>query len=230
MSGEPVSESGLRDGFRHYLREGHFLAEAPRLVPLSLALYRRLGGSAPVERAELAGDLNLKVEALNADLRAVPESTIDIDANGAIVAFGGLSMIPASHVFEVGGLELYTWCVFDALFLPQLLGKSALSVTRCPVTDMQIEISLTPTAITSSRPTSPVMLIIAPDKESCGENLRGAFCNHVIFFADETAFRDWQGGRPDVAHVSLEEAHELARQRNQYRYGHCLEALERQPG
>jgi len=69
-----AAESRLLDGFRHYLREGHFLAEAPRLVPLSLALYRRLGGGAPVERAELAVDLNLTAEALNADLRAVPES------------------------------------------------------------------------------------------------------------------------------------------------------------
>ena len=225
-----AAESRLLDGFRHYLREGHFLAEAPRLVPLSLALYRRLGGGAPVERAELGVDLNLTAEALNADLRAVPESTIDIDANGAIVAFGGLSVIPASHVFKVGGLELYTWCVFDALFLPRLLGKSAISVTRCPVTDTQIEISLTPTAIISSRPASPVMSIVAPNKESCRENLRGAFCNHVNFFADENTFRDWRGDRPDVAHVSLEEAQELARQRNQYRYGHCLAALEQQHG
>jgi len=75
-----------------------------------------------------------------------------------------------------------------------------------------------------------VMSIVAPNKESCRENLRGAFCNHVNFFADENTFRDWRGDRPDVAHVSLEEAQELARQRNQYRYGHCLAALEQQHG
>lgn len=210
---------GLVDGFRDYLREGHFLAEAPRLVPLSLALYRRLGDGAPVERTELAADLNLTVEAVGKDLRALPDSALDFDDHGAVVAFGGLSIAPARHRFRIGDSELYTWCVFDALFLPQLLGKSAMSITRCPGTGATIEIVQTPTAIASSQPASPVMSIVAPDKESCCENLRGAFCDHVNFFADEAAFRDWAGDRPDVAAVSLEEAHELARQRNRYRYG-----------
>lgn len=219
-------ETDLLDGFRHYLREGHFLAEAPGLVPLSLALYRRLGAGAPVERSALASDLDQSVAAVDADLRALPESTIDLDRNGAIVAFGGLSQISANHRFMIDELALYTWCVFDALFLPQLLGKSAMSITRCPVTGMRIEISLTPTAIASSRPAAPVMSIVAPDAASCCANLRGAFCNHVKFFADESAFNEWAGDRSDVGHVSLEEAHELARQRNRHRYGDRLNAAE----
>ncbi len=219
-----AAESDLLDGFRLYLREGHFLAEAPRLVPLSLALYRRLGASAPVTRAELADDLDMSAAALESDLRAIPPSALDIDSNGAIVAFGGLSQIPASHRFTVGDLALYTWCVFDALFLPRLIGKSAISITRCPVTGERIEISLTPTAIRSSRPAAPVMSIVAPDTMACRDNLRGAFCNHVNFFADSDAFRKWAGGGTDVAAVSLEEAHGLARQRNQYRYGDNLDA------
>jgi hypothetical protein len=66
------------------------------------------------------------------------------------------------------------------------------------------------------------MSIIAPDSAACCENLRGAFCNHVNLFIDDCAFRDWATDRPDVAFVSLEEAHELALQRNRYRYGDHL--------
>lgn len=210
---------GLQEGFQNYLREGHFLADSPELVPLTLALYRRLAKGKPVERTQLADDLSLSLKQVNALLSELPASTIDADERGNIIAFGGLSLGPANHVFRIDGLELHTWCVFDALFLPQLLGKSATSITRCPTTDARIEIALNPDAVSWSKPADPVMSIVAPDKESCCENLRGAFCNHVNFFVDENAFRAWAAGRPEVGHVSLKAAHGLAQQRNLYRYG-----------
>jgi hypothetical protein len=63
------------------------------------------------------------------------------------------------------------------------------------------------------------MSIGAPDRAACCDNLRGAFCNHVNFFVDETAFRDWAADRSGVASVSLPEAHDLARRRNHHRHG-----------
>lgn len=208
--------------FRNYLREGHFLANSPELIPLTLALYRRLAKGQPVEPTLLASDLNLPCAHVNTLLRMLPTSTIDLDERGDILAFGGLSLIPANHVFRVDGMELYTWCVFDALFLPQLLGKPASLLTRCPTTDLQIEIGLDSSSVSWSQPVNPIMSIVAPDKVSCCENLRSAFCNHVNFFIDETVCGAWIDGRQEIGHVSLEEAHGLALLRNFYRYGDQL--------
>ena len=207
------------DDFRNYLREGNFLSNASHLIPLTLALYRLLGEGVPVHRTSLAKCLSLAPAQVDYLLNDIPRSTIEFDATGTITAFGGLSLTPANHSFKVENRELYTWCVFDALFLPQILGKPATASTRCPATGQTIEIEMTPEAIVSSRPSEPVMSVIAPDRDACCENLRGSFCNHVNMFVDERAFRDWAAGRPDVAHVPLEEAHELALQRNHFRYG-----------
>ena len=212
------------DDFRNYLREGNFLTGASHLIPLTLSLYRLLGEGVPVYRTALAKWLGLSLAQVDSLLNEVSRSTIDFDATGAITAFGGLSLIRANHKFKAGNKELYTWCVFDALFLPEILNKSATASTRCPATGETIEIDLTPRAIVSSRPSETVMSIIAPNSASCCENLRGSFCNHVNLFVNERAFRDWAADRSDVAHVSLEEAHELALQRNRYRYGDHLHA------
>ncbi len=213
-----------RDDFRNYLREGNFLASASHLIPLTLALYRRLGEGRAVRRTALAKYLSLPPARLDVSLNDISRSTIEFDATGSITAFGGLSLTPANHRFKIGNKELHTWCVFDALFLPEILNKSATASTRCPATGKTIEIEMTPGAIVSSRPSEPVMSIIAPDSAACCNNLRGAFCNHVNLFIDDCAFRDWATDRPDVAFVSLEEAHELALQRNRYRYGDHLHA------
>ncbi len=218
-----------RDAFLDYFREGHFLSTSPHLIPLTLALYRLLGDGVPVRRGALAEKLSQPRAQVDALLNELPTSTIEFGAAGAITAFGGLSLTSANHEFKAGDKELYTWCVFDALFLPEILGKPARASTRCPATGEEIELEMTPEAIVSSRPSGPVMSIIAPDSAACCENLRGAFCNHINLFANERAFLDWAAGRADVAHVPLEEAHELAFQRNRIRYGDCLRNRRENP-
>ena len=218
------AQSDHRDSFRDYLREGNFLGNAPQLIPLTLALYRGLAEGVPVRRCALVERLSLASVQLDRFLNDIPRSTIEFDAAGAITAFGGLSLTPANHSFKAGNAELYTWCVFDALFLPEILGKPAIVSTRCPATGETIEIELTRQAIVSSRPSEPVMSIIAPDLDACRENLRGAFCNYVNLFVDERAYRDWAAGEAGVAHVTLLEAHQLALQRNRTRYGDHLHA------
>ena len=214
--------AGLRDRFRHYLQEDHFLAGEDHLLPMTLALYRRLGTGGPVPRSVLADDLGLSSDAVNELISELPQSTIDTDANGSIVAFGGLSQSSANHVFVVDGNQLHTWCVFDALFLPQILSKPAVCETTCPTTQQRIVIELSPSGITSSHPAFPVMSIVAPSRDACCDNLRGAFCDHVNFFADETAYQEWAADKTDVTSVSLNEAHKLAHLRNQFRYGDNL--------
>ena len=202
---------------RHYIREG-LLETDPDTQQLSVALYRLLASGVAVTRPKLAEVLDLAPARLEELIAAHPSSTVDVDADGTIVAFGGLTLEQTAHEFEVGGRMLHTWCVLDALFLPQIIAAPGILRTQCPATGAAIEVQLDPTRIISHRPDGVVMSIVGPDKQACRDNIRGAFCQHVLLFRDEAAFGDWSRDRADVAFVSLDEAHALGVERNASRY------------
>jgi hypothetical protein len=60
--------------------------------------------------------------------------------DGAIVGIA-LSLRPTRHRFRVRGHDLYTWCGFDALFLPIILGERAGVASTCLVTGAEIRSS-----------------------------------------------------------------------------------------
>jgi hypothetical protein len=178
---------------------------------LSLTLYRLLAQGAPVSRQALA-------EAGAPDLLAeIPDSALAWE-DGCIVAYGGLDLRPSDHVFDVAGCRFHTWCVFDGLFLPEIIARPATLSTHCPATDTAIEIEVEPGALASYRPAKPVMSIVAPEIAACARDLRGVFCRHVRFFADRDAFLGWAQRRDDVAALEIDQAYDLARRRNTRRF------------
>src|SRR5260370_23097371 len=141
-----------------------------------------------------------------------------LNEHGAIVAFGGLSIVPTHHRFVTKDAELFTWCVFDALFLPEILGKSATLTTHCPGSGAKLTVDLEPGSVRAVQPAGCVMSIVAPDAEACCSDLRKAFCDHVSLFGDERAFGAWSRGRPDMGYLTIQEAQLFARQRNALQY------------
>ena len=105
-------------------RAGEFLTtglvgeNSSGLQTLSVESYRALAAGEPVTDQALAARTGLSEPDVEHLLAAHPASSIDRDDDGAIVAFNGLCLSPTPHRFEVDGRRLYTWCVFDALFLP----------------------------------------------------------------------------------------------------------------
>src|SRR2546422_6561781 len=47
------------------------------------------------------------------------------DDEGRVLGFGGLAAAPMHHRLEVDGRTLWTWCAWDSLFIPEILGKRA---------------------------------------------------------------------------------------------------------
>lgn len=145
----------------------------------------------------------------------IPKSAYARHPDGALTGFIGLSVEKTLHRLIVGETTLYVWCVFDALFLPALLQCAATLKTQCPATHEEIVIEIDSERAAPVSPMHPVMSIIAPDNAACCRDLRGAFCDHVNFFANESAFN-----RASVrgACVSLYEAFALAMRRNAARF------------
>ncbi|MEH2476532.1 alkylmercury lyase [Nitrobacteraceae bacterium AZCC 2161] len=208
----------IHAAFIDYLERGLLAVNTPELQRLSVTLYRLLARGAPLARAELALACELPEERLERQLSQLLPTSLETDDRGAVVAFGGLSLRPTRHQFVAAETKLYTWCVFDALFLPQILNKPATLVTRCPISQKELLVELTPGELRVAEPSDCVMSIVAPDHEECCSDLRKAFCDRVNLFADRAAVAQWSFGRDGTDWIPLAEAQLLARRRNELRY------------
>lgn len=196
-----------------------YTGENPKdLQKASLYIYRALASGKPISFASIADHLGTPLDAASRLLNLVPQSAIELDDDGHIVGFVGLSSTPTAHRFETADRSVYTWCVFDALFLPSLIGQSATLHTSCPNSHTDIEIMVTGSSVAAIAPDKPVMSLAKTDTKSCCKDLRGAFCNQVNMFADQSAFDEWSLDRPNAISVSLSQAFALAQQRNAWRY------------
>ena len=196
-----------------------YTGENPKdLQKASLYIYRALANGKSISFASIAEHLGTPVEKASRLLNLVPQSAIELDDDGHIIGFVGLSLAPTAHRFETTERSLYTWCVFDALFLPSLIEQAATLHTTCPNSHTDIEIKVTSSTVAAIAPDSPVMSLTKTDTKSCCKDLRGAFCDQVNIFADQAAFDEWRLDRSDAISVSLSQAFSLAQQRNAWRY------------
>ena len=69
------------------------------------------------------------------------------DNQGRVVGFGGLAAAPMHHRFEVEGRELSTWCAWDSLFIPEILGRPARIASPDPENGETVRLVVTPERI-----------------------------------------------------------------------------------
>jgi len=139
-----------------------------------------------------------------------------------IIGFWGLTPRPSSqHLFQVDGRTLYTWCAWDTLFIPKILGKTARVETPCPITGETIRLTVTPDRVARTAPESAVMSILDPP-EDIQEDIVSKFCHHVFFFASAAAGGQWTDGNPGTRLMSIPDAFELGRLKNLRRFGDAL--------
>ena len=194
-----------------------FDAEEQRVA---LALYRLLAAEAPVSAAELAARTGMPVARVDELLGAWPE--VFRDDEQRVVAFGGLSLEPSPHAFEVDGRQLYTWCAWDALFLPELLGRTVAASSECPTTGDAIELTVKPGGVERVVPSGAVLSMRAPTDCCVGDDLIANFCQHVHFFASRDAAERWRAERADGFILSIEDGFELGRLANHSHFGETV--------
>jgi alkylmercury lyase len=177
-------------------------------APLALALLDELAGGEPVSVSRLAGALERGEAELTAALRRWPN--VHYEQSGRIVAFAGLSLIPTKHRFEVAGRQLYTWCAWDTLFLPALLGQEVRVESTCPVTESEVRLTVAPDDVRAAEPPSLQLSFPAPASTDTADII-ASFCCHVHFLAGQSAADRWLADNPDGLVLSLEDAVKLGR-------------------
>jgi alkylmercury lyase len=183
----------------HELAAKH-VAARPKLDPprqrAAIALYRLLADGRPVARERAAG------------LDEHPGVFFDDD--GSIVGFWGMSLEPTAHHFTVDGRELYAWCAWDTLFLPELIGRAARIHSTCPTTGRPIELAVAPGRIVETTPSGAALSFLRREEPFDADTIR-TFCRFVHFFASAGAAAQWTAEQPGTFVLSLDDGMRLAR-------------------
>ncbi|MGH2984164.1 MAG: organomercurial lyase [Solirubrobacterales bacterium] len=205
------------------------LAEAmPLLEPdqqrLALALYRQLAGGKPVSAGQLASQLSCDRSQVAETLEGWP-GVFRAD-DGAIASFWGLAIPEMPHRFRVEGRLLHTWCAWDALFIPELIGRTAEVESRPPNGGEPVHLVVDPDGVREVEPESAVVSMLSTT-EALGYRVILGFCNFVHFFPSADAGAAWVAEHPGTFLLSVAEAHELGRLVNRRRFGESLSSVDK---
>src|SRR5205823_9931163 len=79
------------------------------------------------------------------------------DSHGALIGFWGLTQAEMPpHRFEVDGQRLWTWCAWDSLFMPAILGTTARVAPVCTTTGAPVSLVVTPEGVAEASPVGAV--------------------------------------------------------------------------
>ena len=188
----------------------------PRLSPkeqrASFTVYRLLAKGQPVTVPQISSASSVASDAVAEMLGRW--HGVERDEAGAVTAFWGLTLRQTKHRFRIGATQLHTWCGWDTLFLPALLGVSADVESTCPVSGKQIVLRVAPDRVRSATPESAVLSFVLPNKVDVERSVTETFCCHVHFFASAEAGKAWVSRRQGTFILSIEEGQEVGARKN----------------
>ncbi|MGQ0544487.1 MAG: organomercurial lyase [Betaproteobacteria bacterium] len=140
------------------------------------------------------------------------------DAERRIIGFWGLTLHSMRHRLRMNGRELFAWCAWDTLFIPELLGASAEVASTCQGSGMPVRLRVGPHGIEAAEPEELHVSFVVPGEKAVRADVITAFCDYVHFFASERGAGSWLAEHPDAFLLPLSEAFEVGRLLNRRRY------------
>lgn len=201
---------------------GAMPALPPDQQELALAIYRQLAAGEPVSAGALAEQLSREEGEIANTLEQWPGVFFTDD--GRVVGFWGLALAEMPHRFQVGGRTLHTWCAWDALFIPELIGQRAEVESRSPVSGEPVHLTVSPQGVEDVTPEATAVSMLAPT-EVFDADVIMSFCHYVHFFTSAEEAAPWLSEHPGTFLLSVNEAFELGRVTNRARFGRALSEL-----
>lgn len=193
---------------------------------VAVTLYRELAKGNPVDDGQLASALDLSIlETRELLARDAIKRLIYADDRGRVLGFGGLAATTMHHRFETAGQALSTWCAWDSLFIPEILGSPARVSSPDPETGEIVRLHVTPERVCSVEPIDAVISFVWPDAETfrtSAENVMAKFCHFTFFFASHLSGERWVQKRPGTFLFRLDDAFTLAKLLNAHNFGSAL--------
>ena len=191
---------------------------SPEEQSVAVTLYRELAKGQAVDAAQLGRALGVSaVEGRALLAQDSIKAFVYSDDQGRVLGFGGLAVGQMQHRFEVDGRTLWTWCAWDSLFIPEILGKPARVTSPDPENGEVIRLLVSPDGIESAEPGDAVVSFVLPDAhdfQTSAANVMASFCHFVFFFTSRSSGERWMTKHPGTFLYSLQEAFALAKRLN----------------
>jgi alkylmercury lyase len=155
----------------------------------------------PLAPTQLARRLHMSHKHVMTHLARVADT--EFDEEGQIVGWG-ITLKPTQHQFWVQGHALFTWCAFDTVLFPPLLGLCAQVKSICATSGQLIQFRAKPEGIEELTPMTAVLSLILPAARC--DCVRESFCQQSLFFQSEQAASTFLNVHPEAVLLSLEEA------------------------
>jgi alkylmercury lyase len=203
-------------------------AAFPKLSPeeqrISIAIYRRLAQGRPAGIADIASEARVGASQVEAAIRGW-RGRIHLDDGGAVIGYSGLTLSKTRHRLRLNGHDhrLHTWCAWDTLFIPMLLGSEAEVESECPVSREQIALRVTRRGADAVSHPGAVISFVTPQQGKIEQDVIRNFCHFVHFFASAAEGGRWTAEHPETFLLSLADAWELGRRKNALLYRDTLE-------
>jgi alkylmercury lyase len=202
---------------------GHLRPFSPDEQRTAVELYRQLAKGKAVDAAQLGDALGVSAAEARALLqREAIKAFVHPDAEGRVLGFGGLAAAPMHHRFEVSGRTLWTWCAWDSLFIPEILGRQARVNSPDPESREVVRLTVSPERVDSVVPAKAVVSFIQPEAEmfqSSAAKVMAQFCHYVFFFSSRQSGERWVAKHPRTFLYSLDDAFTLAKRFNARNFG-----------
>ncbi len=186
---------------------------------LAVTLYRALVDGTPVSLEDLSDLADLDATSTASMVRQWPN--VFFDEEGRVIAFGGLAIPEMSHRIEVDGRMIYTWCAWDTLFIPLVLGREIRVTSTAPGSDAPVTLRVSPAGVRDLAPSAAVLSFVRPPRFD--SDVIGAFCHHVHFFPSRASGARWLSGRENGFLLSIDEGFALGRDWVDASFGAALE-------
>ncbi len=185
----------------------------------ALTLYRLLALGKPVSCNLLAKSVNHTT----ADIEELINSWSGIfyDDDNNVIGFLGLTVNETPHHMIINDVTVYTWCAWDALFIPELLDTTVKVKSTCPVTNEDIELIVSPTFVKTLNNNDIVVSFLKPELENL-DNITTSFCHFVHFFPNKAVGNQWCAENKDTFLLSLNYAFLVGKKINAARYKQTL--------
>lgn len=202
-----------------------FTDAAPQLIyqekKLSLSLYRLLANGLPVPVGKLAEASGIDDAEISKTLSSW--AGVQFDDNGNVIGFWGLTVKPMQHQLILEDKTLYTWCAWDGLFIPELLGKPATLITQCPISKTRLSVFVDDKANFETPTPEIIMSFLEPRQAMFDEDIIGQFCHYIYLFQDRKTARQWTASNPNTVLLDLTQAMELGRLKNKKQFGNLIQ-------
>jgi len=191
---------------------------------ISIQIYNQLAKGQPISVKNIADLSNLPSEKVKAIIDNWPG--VFYNEKNDIIGYWGITINKMGHRFKVNGSAVYTWCAWDALFIPQILQKTAEILSTDPVTGDEIQITVSPKGIVNLDPAGSVISFMIPTTEKIRSDVVNSFCHYLHFFGSRETANEWisqNEKKNELVILSLQEAYDIGRQKNEMQYKELIQ-------